>query len=119
MAKKYTDDDETLRFEDEDDELQDWDDWKAEEDDEEGSDEDFLCLFCDSRYALSDALFDHCNSSHHFDFLRVKESLGLDFYGCFKLINYVRSQVSECSSLMRLVPGKMENVKKFESSNCI
>ncbi|XP_015894716.3 probable protein arginine N-methyltransferase 3 [Ziziphus jujuba] len=97
MAEKYTDNDETHRLEDfeedDDEELQDWDDWKAEA--EEGSEEAFLCLFCDSSYGSSDALFDHCTSNHHFDFRLVRESLGLDFYGCFKLINYVRSQVAQ------------------------
>ncbi|KAF3434258.1 hypothetical protein FNV43_RR25361 [Rhamnella rubrinervis] len=97
MAEKYTEEDEALsleEFEDEeDDKLQDWDDWEDEE--EDGSDSNFVCLFCDSRYSSSDALFDHCNSSHRFDFLHIKRSLGLDFYGCFKLINYVRSQVSQ------------------------
>lgn len=95
---------------DEEDELQDWDDWEAEEDGEgdDGSDSDFLCLFCDSRYDSSDQLFDHCSSSHHFDFVRIRRSLGLDFYGCFKLINYVRSQV--CTVWFR---GKWANTSKF------
>ncbi|KAL8235179.1 hypothetical protein R6Q59_021279 [Mikania micrantha] len=36
----------------------------------------------------------HCFSSHSFDFGSIKTTLNLDFYGCFKLINYVRSQVA-------------------------
>ena len=75
-------------------EEQGWGDWNA--DDEEGEDDldsDSLCLFCDSKYSSSDALLDHCNSIHHFDFHGIRKALGLDFYGCFKLINYVRSQV--------------------------
>ena len=85
--------------EEEDEELEGWDDWEVEDeaaedgDDEEGSDSNLLCLFCDYRYGSSDALFDHCISSHHFDFRGVRTKLGLDFYGGFKLINYVRSQV--------------------------
>ncbi|GFY92374.1 protein arginine methyltransferase 3 [Actinidia rufa] len=74
-------------------EEQGWGDWNA--DDEEGEDDldsDSPCLFCDSKYSSSDALFDHCNSIHHFDFHGIRTALGLDFYGCFKLINYVRSQ---------------------------
>lgn len=114
MAEKYTEDDEKPTSEeiedDEEDELQDWDDWEAEEDGEgeDGSDSVFLCLFCDSRYGSSDQLFDHCSSSHHFDFVRVRRSLGLDFYGCFKLINYVRSQV--CTVWFR---GEWANPSKF------
>ncbi|XP_059650567.1 probable protein arginine N-methyltransferase 3 [Cornus florida] len=80
----------------EEDEEQNWEDWKADgEDDEEGGlDSNILCLFCDSNYSSSDALFEHCNSSHRFDFHGIRTTLGLDFYGSLKLINYVRSQVA-------------------------
>ncbi|KAE8038434.1 hypothetical protein FH972_010945 [Carpinus fangiana] len=86
-----------LEEESEDEELEGWDDWEAEKDDvEEGdsSDSDFLCFFCDSKYGSCDALFEHCSTSHRFDFRGIRTSLGLDFYGAFKLINYVRSQVA-------------------------
>ncbi|KAL6989722.1 Protein arginine N-methyltransferase 3 [Sarracenia purpurea var. burkii] len=81
---------------DEEDEGQDWGDWNAdeEEDGDDNLDSDLLCLFCDSKYDSSDALFEHCQSTHHFDFHGIRKSLGLNFYGCFKLINYVRSQVA-------------------------
>jgi protein arginine N-methyltransferase 3 len=85
-----------LEEESEDEELEGWDDWEAEKDDvEEGdsSDSDFLCFFCDSKYGSCDALFEHCITSHRFNFQGIRTSLGLDFYGAFKLINYVRSQV--------------------------
>ncbi|KAL5570590.1 hypothetical protein UlMin_027165 [Ulmus minor] len=85
--------------EDDDEELQDWDDWNAEdregEEEEDGFDSDFLCLFCDTRFTAIDALFDHCISTHYFDFRFIREALRLDFYGSLKLINYVRSQVAE------------------------
>ena len=83
--------------ENEDKELEDWDDWEAEDeaakdgDDEEGSDSNLLCLFCDSRYSSCNALFDHCISSHHFNFRGVRTKLGLDFYIGLKLINYIQS----------------------------
>ena len=97
--KNHEFDDDEEEEENEDEELEGWDDWEAEDeaaedgDDEEGSDSNLLCLFCDCRYGSCDALFDHCISSHHFDFRGVRTKLGLDFYGGFKLINYVRSQV--------------------------
>ncbi|KAJ4841081.1 hypothetical protein Tsubulata_048258 [Turnera subulata] len=77
-----------------------WDDWREEEgeDGEEDSSSDLLCLFCDTKYASSPELFDHCLSVHKFDFHGVKTSFNLDFYGCFKLINYIRSQVAEDKS---------------------
>ncbi|KAB2627347.1 protein arginine N-methyltransferase 3 [Pyrus ussuriensis x Pyrus communis] len=79
-------------------ELQDWSDWNAEpedEDEEEEEGSDFLCLFCDSRYSSYDHLFDHCTSTHRFDFRAVRKALCLNFYDSFKLINFVRSQVAE------------------------
>ncbi|XP_071722088.1 probable protein arginine N-methyltransferase 3 [Rutidosis leptorrhynchoides] len=71
-----------------------WDDWR--EDNENGGEGlDFLCLFCDSKFGSCDSLFDHCCLTHQFDFHHLKKSLNLDFYGAFKLINYIRAQVSE------------------------
>ncbi|XP_058782575.1 probable protein arginine N-methyltransferase 3 [Vicia villosa] len=71
-----------------------WDDWEGDDGD---SDSDFLCLFCDSNYDSCSSLFQHCASVHHFDFHAVRNSLNLDFYASFKLINYIRSKVSENS----------------------
>lgn len=65
-----------------------WDDWEGERESE------FTCLFCDSQYSSCSSLFDHCASLHHFDFHAIRASLNLDFYASFKLINFVRSQVS-------------------------
>lgn len=82
---------------------QNWEDWTAEGDDD---DLELLCLFCHSKFKSSNSLFDHCLSSHSFDFKSIKTSMKLDFYGCFKLINYVRSQVRrlllECTSLVAI-----------------
>lgn len=80
----------------------DWGDWKAddngvgggEEEDDDVSDSDFICLFCDSHYVSCDLLFDHCRLSHEFAFHGIRKDLKLDFYSSFKLINYIRSQVS-------------------------
>ena len=83
--------------EEEDDELQGWDDWNEEEEDGDVEDDSglaFVCLFCDSAFGQANAVFDHCISSHHFDFGAIRRALSLDFYESFKLINYVRSQVN-------------------------
>ncbi|CAL5330568.1 unnamed protein product [Camellia sinensis] len=83
--------------EEEEEEEQEWGDWNAN-DEEEAEDDlysDLLCLFCDSNYSSIDALFQHCTCTHHFDFHAIRKTLRLDFYGSFKLINYVRSQVAE------------------------
>ncbi|WJX36641.1 Protein arginine N-methyltransferase 3 [Trifolium repens] len=76
--------------EDDDEEQEVWDDWEGDEGDSE-----FICLFCDSNYTSCTSLFQHCSSIHHFDFHTVTNSLHLDFYASFKLINYIRSQVAE------------------------
>lgn len=35
----------------------------------------------------------HCKKRHSFDFLQIKSKFSLDFYGCIKLVNYVRSEI--------------------------
>ncbi|CAN8259635.1 unnamed protein product [Cochlearia groenlandica] len=99
----YSGDDEEESFSDDG----DWGDWEEddngggvgkEDDDDDGSESDFLCLFCDSHYESCDSLFEHCCLSHGFDFHGVRKELKLDFYGSFKLINYIRSQVAKNKS---------------------
>ncbi|KAI4382947.1 hypothetical protein MLD38_008838 [Melastoma candidum] len=94
----------------EEEETENWDDWTADDgEDDEGlgvgdsrgaaaaSGVCILCLFCDAKFDASNAssLFDHCARVHAFDFGGIRKSLGLDFYGSFKLLNYVRSRVAE------------------------
>ncbi|KAG6511126.1 hypothetical protein ZIOFF_029181 [Zingiber officinale] len=76
----------------EEEQIEQWDDWQS---DKEDSSADFLCLFCSSRFGSVEVLFDHCRCKHFFDFHSIVREWSLDFYGSFKLINYVRSQVSE------------------------
>ncbi|KAG9454921.1 hypothetical protein H6P81_007825 [Aristolochia fimbriata] len=71
--------------------IEDWDDWEA---DEHELDTIAHCLFCDSCATSVEALLEHCSSLHSFDFQEIRRSLKLDFYSSFKLINYVRSQVA-------------------------
>uniref|UniRef100_A0A5B7BJ35 Methyltransferase domain-containing protein n=1 Tax=Davidia involucrata TaxID=16924 RepID=A0A5B7BJ35_DAVIN len=109
MAKNFIGNEELEDIEEEEDEEQDWEDWNADDDDDE-EDLDLLCLFCDSKYSSSHVLFEHCSSSHHFDFESIKKTLGLDFYSSFKLINYIRSQVAEnrCWSCGLTCPTKQD-----------
>ncbi|EPS61091.1 hypothetical protein M569_13710 [Genlisea aurea] len=73
-----------------------WDDWKEDEgaDGESECNPLLLCLFCDSLYGSARSLFQHCASMHSFDYYGIKSACNLDFYGCLKLINYVRAQVA-------------------------
>ncbi|KAL6596932.1 hypothetical protein ACP70R_047066 [Stipagrostis hirtigluma subsp. patula] len=70
-----------------------WDDWCSDGDDDAGG--GLLCLFCSSRFDSESSLFSHCGAEHRFDFHGVVRGSGLDFYGCIKLINFVRSKVAE------------------------
>ncbi|WVZ66451.1 hypothetical protein U9M48_015663 [Paspalum notatum var. saurae] len=84
---------ERLRSEEEEEEEEEgWDDWCS---DGEDSGSGLLCLFCSSRFDAGNSLFEHCAAEHGFDFHRTVKELGLDFYGCIKLINFVRSKVAE------------------------
>lgn len=81
-----------LEEEDEEEEIEGWDDWQSDED---NSMPEYLCLFCSSRFDSTETLFNHCSSGHAFDFHSIVRNLRLDFYGSFKLLNYVRTQVAE------------------------
>ncbi|KAL8555242.1 hypothetical protein ACS0TY_003159 [Phlomoides rotata] len=111
-----------LHYSDSDDELEDqnWDDWVDEDDDleEHASDPQMLCLFCDSPFTSCRFLFEHCTSVHSFDFYGIKKTYDLDFYKCFKLINYVRSQVAlnKCWSFGMICMSKEELQKPLHEA---
>ncbi|KAJ0531102.1 putative methyltransferase transcription factor C2H2 family [Helianthus annuus] len=116
------DDDDDVEEEEEE---QNWDDWTADGEEGEEDDLQLLCLFCENRFKSSGSLFDHCFSSHSFDFKTIKTTFKLDFYGCFKLINYVRSQVANnqcwsCGSTCKSRQALQDHLHEpsgFENSN--
>ncbi|KAJ3042990.1 hypothetical protein HK097_001859, partial [Rhizophlyctis rosea] len=65
-----------------------WDDWEEEE-------AEAQCPFCPERVSPPTAAFEHCRTAHNFDFKLVRKTLGLDFYGSIRLINYVRTKSKE------------------------
>ncbi|XP_066393949.1 probable protein arginine N-methyltransferase 3 [Miscanthus floridulus] len=89
--KEEVEAEEPLRSEEEEGE-EGWDDWCSDGEDVGGG---LLCLFCSSRFDTESSLFEHCAAEHCFDFHRIVKELGLDFYSCIKLINFVRSEVAE------------------------
>ncbi|GFP93253.1 probable protein arginine n-methyltransferase 3 [Phtheirospermum japonicum] len=105
---------------DSEEELEDhnWDDWKDDAVEEQGLNLQLLCLFCDSSYGSCSSLFEHCASAHTFDFYGIKKAYHLDFYKCFKLINYVRSQVAVniCWSCGTICMSKEELQKHFHKA---
>lgn len=114
------------RFHDEDDDEDDvvnddaggWGDWN-DDDGSDDSSQQYLCLFCNRRCDSSDAVFSHCTSDHAFDFPKLKKALALDFYGSFKLINYLRSEVAEnrCWSCGSVQDSNEALLKHIQTSN--
>ncbi|KAF9426283.1 hypothetical protein BGZ94_006727 [Podila epigama] len=66
-----------------------WDDWEEEEG---MAAADPKCLFCSAIFPSAKQVFDHCTSTHGFNFLKTRQELGLDFYHSIRLINYLRQQ---------------------------
>ncbi|KAI8341361.1 S-adenosyl-L-methionine-dependent methyltransferase [Chlamydoabsidia padenii] len=72
-----------------------WEDWENE-------DMESQCLFCPSTFALPEEAFGHIKTSHGFDFLQVKRTLGLDFYKCIRMINHIRRQAQQQPELAEI-----------------
>ncbi|KAL5197215.1 hypothetical protein ABZP36_000727 [Zizania latifolia] len=79
---------------DDEEEEEGWDDWDSDGDDAAAGG-GLLCLFCSTRFDSESSLFSHCASEHRFDFYKLVKETGMDFYGCIKLINFIRSKVAE------------------------
>jgi protein arginine N-methyltransferase 3 len=64
------------------------------EDAEPDQDEDtFISLLDDEVFTDIMSMLNHCKDKYQFDFLELRQRLGLDFYGNIKLVNFIRSQV--------------------------
>ncbi|PUU83801.1 S-adenosyl-L-methionine-dependent methyltransferase [Tuber borchii] len=61
----------------------------------DGEDVSIVCLFCTETFPSSEGVFEHCAVVHGFEYKALRKELGLDFYGCIKLINYIRSEVAQ------------------------
>ncbi|KAI9306697.1 S-adenosyl-L-methionine-dependent methyltransferase [Cunninghamella echinulata] len=72
-----------------------WEDWENE-------DMDSQCLFCSLTFPVPEETFNHCKTVHGFDFLNTKRSLGLDFYKCIRMINYIRREAQEHPELSEI-----------------
>jgi protein arginine N-methyltransferase 3 len=69
---------------DENDRWSNCDDWEEEDDVE------CQCPFCEETFRSVPDTFLHCTTTHEFDFGYIKKQLKLDFYGCMRLVNFVR-----------------------------
>ncbi|CAB4030787.1 arginine N-methyltransferase 3 isoform X1, partial [Paramuricea clavata] len=57
-----------------------------------GDGQDVMCLFCDSSFQTTCALWEHCKVTHQFDITHVKQKFRLDFYGYIRMINFIRAE---------------------------
>ncbi|KAA8565911.1 hypothetical protein EYC84_009722 [Monilinia fructicola] len=71
--------------------LKDDEGWEDAEPEEEEQNQ-FVSLLDDEVFSDMLAMLQHCKEKHSFDFLEVRQTLGLDFYGSIKLTNYLRSK---------------------------
>ena len=58
---------------------------------DEGGDEESLeivSLLDDKVFPDAKSMLEHCKSSFKFDFVDVRDRVGLDFYGSIKLVNF-------------------------------
>lgn len=58
---------------------------------DEGGDEESLeivSLLDDNVFPDAKSMLEHCKSTFNFDFVAVRDGLGLDFYGSIKLVNF-------------------------------
>ncbi|XP_020895535.1 protein arginine N-methyltransferase 3, partial [Exaiptasia diaphana] len=65
------------------------DDWEEVDEDDETPTK---CLFCNVVCDNSHSTLKHCIDVHGFNLYSVKHRFELDFYGCIKLINYIRKK---------------------------
>ncbi|KAF7950441.1 hypothetical protein EAE96_007726 [Botrytis aclada] len=71
--------------------LKDDEGWEDAEPEEEEQNQ-FVSLLDDEVFTDMIAMIQHCKEKYGFDFLEVRQKLGLDFYGSIKLTNYLRSK---------------------------
>ncbi|TVY50517.1 Ribosomal protein arginine N-methyltransferase rmt3 [Lachnellula cervina] len=71
--------------------LKDDEGWEDAEPDEEEM--QFISLLDDEVFTDIMSMLNHCKDKHNFDFLQVRQRLGLDFYGTIKFVNYIRNQI--------------------------
>jgi protein arginine N-methyltransferase 3 len=72
--------------------LKDDEGWEDAEPDEEEP-EQIVSLLDNEVFPDVKSMLSHCKDAHQFDFLRLKSRYSLDFYGCIKLVNFIRSEV--------------------------
>ncbi|KAK4040558.1 S-adenosyl-L-methionine-dependent methyltransferase [Parachaetomium inaequale] len=78
---------------------EDWLNKPGEEDEDDQEQVSVVSLFDEKVFSDAPAMLAHCKDKFGFDFLAVRDRLGLDFLGCVRLINLVRGSVKEGAAL--------------------
>ncbi|KAL2185360.1 S-adenosyl-L-methionine-dependent methyltransferase [Thermothelomyces heterothallicus CBS 203.75] len=78
---------------------EDWLDKPGEEDEDDQEQVSVVSLFDDRVFPDAPSMLAYCKDKFGFDFLAVRDSLGLDFHGCVRLINFVRRSVKQGTAL--------------------
>jgi protein arginine N-methyltransferase 3 len=73
-------------------EEENWSDWEEEQN------ESYLSLFDDRKFTTPEACFDHDAKEYGFDIREWNNRFKLGFYGCVKLVNYIRSRRADRES---------------------
>ncbi|POS86482.1 hypothetical protein EPUL_004069 [Erysiphe pulchra] len=71
----------------------DEEEWKDTEPDQEVV--NFVSLFDDQEFTDIFAMFNYCREEYGFDFLEIRQRLGLDFYNSIKLVNFIRAEAQK------------------------
>jgi len=91
--------------------LKDDEGWEDAEPDEEET--QFISLLDDEVFTDIMSMLNHCKDKYNFDFLEVRQRLGLDFYDNIKLVNYIRSQVHSGHKVTSDISREVFDDEKF------
>ena len=78
--------------------------WEDAEPEEET--DNFISLLDDEVFTDIMQMLNHCKEKRNFDFLELRQRLGLDFYGNIRLVNFIRSQVHSGNPVSSLTISK-------------
>ena len=71
-----------------------WEDVEPEEEQEK-----IISLLDNEVFPDVASMLAHCKEKYNFDFLKIRDTFALDFYGCIRLVNYLRSEIKSGRSV--------------------
>lgn len=91
--------------------MKDEEGWEDAEPDNEVT--QFISLLDGEVFTDITSMLDHCKAKYQFDFLEIRQTLGLDFYGSIKLVNFIRSQVQDGKAVTSKISREDIEDEKF------